>query len=78
MEISALLKLNKIKSSKMEISTRLKLNTVVLSNFRKTRSVWYRIGSYHSIGSYLVFFKNLEKMKQRIKLSNLFQKNNKK
>ncbi len=41
---------------------------MILSNFRKTRIVSYRI-----------FFKNLEKKKQRIKLSNLLQikKNNK-
>jgi hypothetical protein len=39
-----------------------KISTVILSNFRKTRSVSDRI-----------FFKNLEKKKQRIKLSNLFQ-----
>ena len=36
---------------------------MIISSFRKTRSVSYRI-----------FFKNLEKKKQRIKLSNLFQK----
>jgi hypothetical protein len=42
-------------------------NTVILSNFRKTRIVSYRIVSYR------IFFKNLEKKKQRIKLSNLFQ-----
>ncbi len=41
-------------------------NTVILSNFRKTRTK-------DRIVSYRIFFKNLEKKKQRIKLSNLFQ-----
>ncbi len=36
---------------------------MILSNFRKTRIESYRI----------VFFKNLGRKKQRIKLSNLFQ-----
>jgi hypothetical protein len=45
----------------------LKFVTVIRSNFLKTRIVSYRI-----------FFKNLEKKKQRIKLSNLFQISNKK
>jgi hypothetical protein len=45
--------------------------TVILSNFRKTRIVSNRIGS-DRIQSNLIFFKNLEKKKHRIKLSNLY------
>ena len=59
-----------------------KNNTVILSNFRKTRIESNRIESNriesyriesNRIESYRIFFKNLAKKKQRIKLSNLFQ-----
>ena len=64
-----------------------KNNTVILSNFRKTRIESNRIESYRIVSyriesnriesnrivSNRIFFKNLAKKKQRIKLSNLFQ-----